>query len=52
MSMLDLHSTPSKFLECKFSSKSAKVLNLRPNCLKTDFGCTVLKYQCQTQHHL
>ena len=25
--MLNQHSTPSKFFECKFSSKSAKVLN-------------------------
>ena len=34
MSMLDLRSTPFKFLECKFSSKSGKVLNLGPICLK------------------
>ena len=39
MLMLDLHSTPSKFLECKFSSKSGKVLNLGPIYLKIDSSC-------------
>ena len=37
MPMLDLYSTPSKFLECKFSSESGEVLNLGPICLKIDF---------------
>ena len=46
--MLDLHSTPCKFLECKFSSKPGKVLNLGPIRLKIDFGYKILKYQCQT----
>ena len=44
--MLDLDSTPSKFPECKFSSKSSKVLNLGPIYLKIDFSCKILKYQC------
>ena len=45
ISMLDLHSTPSKFLECKFSSKPGKVLNLEPICLKIEFGYNILKCQ-------
>ena len=48
MSMLDLHSTPCKFLECKFSSKSSKVLDLGTIYLKIDFRYKILKYQCQT----
>ena len=40
MPMLDLHSTPSAFPECKFSNKSGAVLILEPNCLKID-----LKYK-------
>ena len=44
MSMLDLHSTPSKFLECKFSSKSGKVINLGAIYLKIDFRYKLLKY--------
>ena len=46
--MLDLHSTASKFLECKFLSKSGKVLNLGPICLKIDFKYKILSYQCQS----
>ena len=49
MFMVDLHATTSKFFESKFSSKSARVLNLGPNCLKTDFRYKILKYQCQSQ---
>ena len=45
--MLDLHSTPSKFLECKFLSESVKFLNLGPICLKIDFRYKILTYQCQ-----
>ena len=40
-SILYSHPTPSKFLECKFSSKSGEVLNLGPICLKRDF-----RYNC------
>ena len=46
--MLDLHSTPSKFLECKFSNKSGEVLNLGPICLKIYFRYKILKYQGPT----
>ena len=49
MPMLAQHSTPSKFLECKFSSKSGEVLNLGPSCLKIDFRYKIMKYQCQTR---
>ena len=50
MSMLDLYLTPSKFLECKFSSKSGKVLNLGAIYLKIDFTYKILKYlQTRTQ---
>ena len=48
MSMLDLHSTPFKFLACKFLSKSGKVSNLVPICLEIDIRRKILKYQCQT----
>ena len=41
--MLDLHSTPSKFLECKFSNKSGKVLNLEPIYLKILTGVEISK---------
>ena len=51
MSMLDLDSTLSKFLECKFSSNSGKDLNLRPIYLKINFRYKILKYQCQTRTH-
>ena len=47
--MLDLHSTPSKFLECKFSNKSGEVLNWGQICLKIDFRYKILKYQFQTR---
>ena len=46
MSMLDFHSIPFEFRECKFSSKSGKVLNLVPIYLKIDFRCNIVKYQC------
>ena len=49
MSMLGLHSTPSKFLECKFSSKYDEDLNLGLICLKLDFRYKILKHQCQTR---
>ena len=42
MFMLDLYSTPSKFHECKFSSKFGEVLNFGLICLKLDFKCKVL----------
>ena len=45
MSPLHLHSTPSKFLECKFSSKSGEVLSMGPIYLKIDFRYKILKYQ-------
>ena len=48
MSMLDLYSTPSEFLGCKFSSKSDEVLNLGSICLKIDFRNKIVKYPCQT----
>ena len=48
MSMLDLHLTPFKFLDCKFLSKSGKVSNLVPICLEIDIRCKILAYQCQT----
>ena len=47
MSMSDLYSTLSKCLECKFLSISDEVLSLEPVCLKIDFRCKILKYQCQ-----
>ena len=34
MSMLDRHSTPSKFPECKFPSKYGEFLNMGPICEK------------------
>ena len=45
--MLDLHSTLSRYLECKFSSKSGEVLNLEQICLKIDLRYKVLKNQFQ-----
>ena len=49
--MSDLHSTLSKCLECKFSSKSDEVLSLVPICLKIDSRYKILKdqYQIRTQ---
>ena len=49
MSMLDLQSAPSEFLERKSSSKSGKLLNLGPICLKIDFRYKILKNQYQTR---
>ena len=49
MPMSGLHSIPSKFLECKLSSKSGEILNLVSVCLKTDFRYKILKHQCQTR---
>ena len=36
LSMSDLYSTPSKYVECMFSSKSDEVFSLGPIYLKID----------------
>ena len=45
--MPDLYSTPSKYLEYKFLSKSDEVLITRPVCPNADSRYQILIYQCQ-----
>ena len=52
MSVLDMHSTHSKFFVWKFLSKSGKVLNLLPISPNTDFRQKILKYQYQARTHI
>ena len=42
-----MYSTPSKYLECKFSRISDEFLILRPICPNTDFRYKALNHQYQ-----
>ena len=47
MSMSDSYSTPSKYLEYKFSSKPFEILSLIPISVNIDFRYKTLKYYFQ-----